>query len=70
MKENIIELYMNYLHAIRMREEYGDIYGDTDDTIEHFAEEINKHLLGHGDLNHQQNFSSNNDKILNKKMTR
>jgi len=70
MKENILELYMNYLHAIRMREEYGDIYGDTDNIIEYFADEINKYLLSNGDLNHQQDFSSNNDKLLNKKMTR
>lgn len=45
MKDNIIEIYMNYLHAIRMHEEYGDKYGDTDDIIKYYEEKIDKYLL-------------------------
>ena len=49
MKDNIIEIYMNYLHAIRMHEEYGDLYGDTDDIIKYYEEKIEKYLLNDDD---------------------
>ena len=44
MKENIIEIYMNYLYALRIREEYGDLYGDTDEIIEYYESKLNKYL--------------------------
>ena len=33
MKENYLEIYLNYLRSLRIREEYGCIYGDTKDII-------------------------------------
>ena len=51
MKENIIEIYSNYLYAIRMHEEYGDTYGDTDEIIKHYENKINKYLSNTDDIN-------------------
>ena len=51
MKENIIETYLNYLHAVRMHEEYGDLYGDTDDIIKYYENKINKYLSNTEDIN-------------------
>jgi len=51
MKENIIEIYLNYLYAIRMHEEYGDLYGDTDDIIKYYENKINKYLSNTDDIN-------------------
>ena len=70
MKENILEIYMNYLYAIRMREEYGDLYGDTDDIIKYYENRIKKALSNNDSLYHNLNSSINNDKdkkIYNKK---
>ena len=51
MKENIIEIYLNYLYAIRMHEEYGHLYGDTDDIIKYYENKINKYLSNTDDIN-------------------
>ena len=51
MKENIIEIYLNYLHTIRIREEYGDLYGDTDEIIKYYENKINKYLSNTDDIN-------------------
>lgn len=51
MKENIIETYLNYLYAVRMHEEYGDLYGDTDDIIKYYENKINKYLANTEDIN-------------------
>ena len=51
MKENIIEIYLNYLHAIRMHEEYGDLYGDTYEIIKYYENKINKYLSNTDDIN-------------------
>lgn len=51
MKENIIEIYLNYLHVVRMHEEYGDLYGDTDDIIKYYENKINKYLVNSEDIN-------------------
>lgn len=70
MKENILEIYMNYLYAIRMREEYGDLYGDTDDIIKYYENRIKEALSNNDSLYHNLNSSINNDKdkkIYNKK---
>ena len=49
MKENIIEIYMNYLYAIRMHEEYGDTYGDTDEIIKHYEKKLRQYLPNNND---------------------
>jgi hypothetical protein len=51
MKKNILEIYMNYLYAIRMHEEYGNLYGDTCDIIKCFEEEIKNELLSNDTYN-------------------
>ena len=51
MKTNILEIYMNYLYAIRIQEEYGDIYGDTDDIIRYYEGIIKKDILRNDCIN-------------------
>ncbi len=45
MKENYLEIYLNYLRSLRIREEYGCIYGDTKDIIKYYESKIKDILL-------------------------
>lgn len=38
--EDLIELYKNYLFALREREEYGNKYGDTDEIIKIYEKKL------------------------------
>lgn len=38
--EDLIELYKNYLFALREREEYGNKYGDTDEIIKMYEKKL------------------------------
>ena len=38
--EDLLELYRNYLFALQVREEYGEIYGDTDEVIKHYEKKL------------------------------
>lgn len=58
MKENIQEIYMNYLHAIRMHEEYGELFGDTNEIIEYYETKIKKYLLNVKNINNNTNKKS------------
>lgn len=40
-KLNELILYRNYLFALKEREEYGDKYGDTDEIIKNYEENLN-----------------------------
>ena len=44
-KKDILNLYRNYLYALQMHEEYGDKYGDTDELIRGYEEELKKHSI-------------------------
>ena len=39
-KLNELILYRNYLFALKEREEYGDRYGDTDEIIKNYEEDL------------------------------
>lgn len=39
MKDNL-EMYRNYLYALRVREEYGNQYGDTDELIKMYEDAL------------------------------
>lgn len=39
MKDNL-EMYKNYLYALRVREEYGNQYGDTDEIIKMYEDAL------------------------------
>lgn len=38
----LIILYRNYIFALQEHEEYGDIYGDTDELIEMYKKKLEK----------------------------
>ena len=40
-KNNLLDVYRNYLFAIQERIEYGDKYGDTDFIIEMYENKLN-----------------------------
>ena len=42
--EDLINLYLNYLHSIEERKLYGDKYGDTEKLIKMYEEKLNKVL--------------------------
>ena len=42
MKKNILEIYKNYLYALKTREEYGNKYGDTKELIKMYEETLEK----------------------------
>ena len=42
---DILTIYQNYLHALQFKEEYGDIYGDTEEIIQLYEEELKKHNI-------------------------
>lgn len=35
-KEDLLVIFRNYLFALQVRNEYGDIYGDTEDIIDYY----------------------------------
>ena len=39
-KENLLKLYKLYLYALQEREEHGEKYGDTDEIIKHYEEQL------------------------------
>ena len=41
MEKDLITIYLNYLFALREREEYGDKYGDTDEIITYYESVLN-----------------------------
>ena len=43
-KENIEELYLNYMRALDYREKYGDKYGDTEEMIKLYEKKLEKIL--------------------------
>ena len=43
-KENIGELYLNYMRALEIRQKYGDKYGDTDDMLKLYEKKLEKIL--------------------------
>ena len=40
--KDLLTLYRNYLFALKEREEYGDKYGDTDELIKMYEDELEK----------------------------
>ena len=44
-KKNILEIYKNYLYALRIREEFNDKYGDTDELIEIYEKELEDYSI-------------------------
>lgn len=40
MKKDLLEIYKNYLYALKTREEYGEKYGDTDELIKMYEEQL------------------------------
>ena len=40
---NIFIIYRNYLFAIQERNEFGDIYGDTEEIVQIYENELQKH---------------------------
>lgn len=42
---DLLSLYRNYLFAIREREEYGDMYGDTDHIMKIYEEELKRRKI-------------------------
>lgn len=44
MSEELLNLYRNYIFAIKEREEYGSKYGDTDEIIEIYENKLSKVL--------------------------
>lgn len=53
----LIVLYRNYLYSLQEREEYGDIYGDTDELISMYEDKINRLI------NSYKNYATLNYKI-------
>lgn len=45
MKKDLLEIYKNYLYALKTREEYGEKYGDTEDIIKAYEEELEKNKI-------------------------
>ena len=41
-KYDLLTIYRNYLFAIQTRREYGEIYGDTKEIIEHYEQILKK----------------------------
>lgn len=39
-KKDLLSLYRNYLFALQERKEYGDKYGDTEEIIRYYEEEL------------------------------
>ena len=39
-KKDLLALYRNYLFALQEREEYGNKYGDTEEIIKYYEEEL------------------------------
>lgn len=39
-KKDILLLYRNYLFSLQEREEYGDLYGDTEEIIKYYEETL------------------------------
>lgn len=42
---NLIDLYLNYLHALEVRRLYGTKYGDTDEIIKMYEEQLQQKSL-------------------------
>ena len=42
MKNDLLMLYKNYLYAMREREVHGEKYGDTEELIKNYEEELIK----------------------------
>jgi len=40
---NLFTTYRNYLFAIQERNEFGDIYGDTEEIVQIYENELQKH---------------------------
>lgn len=40
--KDLLTLYRNYLFALKEREEYGDTYGDTDEIMKMYEDELEK----------------------------
>ena len=40
MVKDLFELYKLYLFALKTREEYGDLYGDTEEIIEMYEKQL------------------------------
>ena len=39
-KEDLLQLYLNYLKSLEIRKEYGDKYGDTDELIKMYEKKL------------------------------
>ena len=37
---DLLTFYMNYLHALEIKKEYDDIYGDTDEIINMYEDKL------------------------------
>lgn len=42
VKSDLLTIYHNYLYSLQVREEYGNIYGDTDELISMYEEKLFK----------------------------
>lgn len=44
-QNNLLEFYRNYLYTLQENREYGDKYGDTDEMIKLYEEELAKYKI-------------------------
>jgi hypothetical protein len=44
-KINLLELYKNYLYSLQMYDEYKDKYGDTEELIKTYEDELKKYSI-------------------------
>lgn len=42
---NLLTIYKNYLYSLREREEFGDIYGDTEELIKTYEKILKKYKI-------------------------
>ena len=38
--DDLLTFYMNYLHALEIKKQFGDIYGDTDELINMYEKKL------------------------------
>ena len=45
IKIDLLTIYRNYLFSLQEREEYGDLYGDTDEIINMYEKILEEHKI-------------------------
>lgn len=52
--KDLLMLYRNYIFAIQERQEYGDRYGDTDELMQMYEEQLKIRRLNENNLQQRQ----------------